>query len=47
MYVVPVRYNVVKHFLKILPGLRERSVTPPKFILEQQTEYHMKAEVFS
>ena len=27
--------------------LEKRSVTPPNFILEQQTESHMKAEVFS
>jgi len=27
--------------------LERRSVTPPNFILEQQTESHMKAEVFS
>ena len=25
----------------------KRSLTPPNFILEQQTESHMKAEVFS
>ena len=31
----------------ILPGLRKRGLTPPNFILEQQTESHMKAEVFS
>ena len=31
----------------ILPGLREHSLAPPKFISEQQTEFHMKAEVFS
>ena len=29
------------------PILEKRSVTPPNFILEQQTESHMKAEVFS
>ena len=27
--------------------LEKRTVTPPNFILEQQTESHMKAEVFS
>ena len=27
--------------------LEKRSVTPPDFILEQQTVYHIKAEVFS
>ena len=27
--------------------LEKGSVTPPNFILEQQTESHMKAEVFS
>ena len=27
--------------------LEKHSVTPPNFILEQQTESHMKAEVFS
>ena len=27
--------------------VEKRSVTPPNFILEQQTESHMKAEVFS
>ena len=27
--------------------LEKRSVTPPNFILEQQTVSHMKAEVFS
>ena len=31
----------------ILPGLRKRSLTPPNFIFEQQTESHMKAEVLS
>ena len=31
----------------IPPGLRKRGLTPPNFILEQQTESHMKAEVFS
>jgi len=31
----------------ILPGLRKHSLTPPNFILEQQTESHMKVEVFS
>ena len=31
----------------ILPGLRKRGLTPPNIILEQQTESHMKAEVFS
>ena len=31
----------------ILPGLRKRGLAPPNFILEQQTESHMKAEVFS
>ena len=32
---------------RILPGLRKRSITPPNAFLEQQTESHMKAEVFS
>jgi hypothetical protein len=32
---------------RILPILEKRSVTPPNFILEQQTVSHMKAEVFS
>ena len=32
---------------RILPILEKRSVTPPNFILEQQTESHMKAEDFS
>ena len=27
--------------------LEKRTVTPPNFILEEQTESHMKAEVFS
>ena len=31
----------------IQPILRKRSLTPPNFILEQQTGSHMKAEVFS
>ena len=31
----------------ILLGLRKRSLTPPNFIFEQQTESHMKAEVLS
>ena len=31
----------------IQPILEKRTVTPPNFILEQQTESHMKAEVFS
>ena len=31
----------------ILPELRKRGLAPPNFILEQQTESHMKAEVFS
>ena len=26
--------------------LRKRSLTPPNFTLEQQTEYHMKADLF-
>ena len=29
------------------PILEKRSVTPPNFIPEQQTVYHMKAEIFS
>ena len=32
---------------RILPILEKPSVTPPNFILEQQTVSHMKAEVFS
>ena len=31
----------------ILPFLRKRSLTPPNFIFEQQTESHVKAEVLS
>ena len=37
----------VKYGGGILPILRKRSLTPPNFILEQQTVSHMKAEVFS
>ena len=32
---------------RILPGLKKRSLTPSNAFLEQQTESHMKAEVFS
>ena len=31
----------------IQPILEKRTVTPPNFILEQPTESHIKAEVFS
>ena len=30
-----------------VPEMTKRSLAPPNFIFEQQTESHMKAEVFS